>query len=143
MVLPSLLRYSPRHSAQALRRARHVWFHPDFVLLALARYVAGALGHLSPDLQAVLLAVRVCRHRSRLSWLQAAGGRLCSRGTHSHRLLLPAIPGDIAARRASRETQTIAAVDFRSGLGQEIGQARAPASRVSGKASCSETRSPP
>src|SRR6185436_1178230 len=112
MVLPPLLRHSPWHSAQALRRARHVWLHPDLVLLALARYVAGALGHLSSDLQAVLLAVRVGLHRPWLSWLQAAGRRLCFGGTNSHRLLFPALPGDIAARRASRETQAFAAVDF-------------------------------
>src|ERR687898_2404981 len=112
MVLPSLLRHSPCHSAQALRRARHVWLDPDFVRLALARYVAGTVGWLSSNIQAVLLAVRACLHRSWLSWRQAAGRWLCLGGTHPHRLLLPALPGDIAARRAARETQAFAALDF-------------------------------
>ncbi len=54
-----------------------------------------------------------------------AGGRLCDLVAHSDGLLLPALPGDPAADRTSREPEAAAAIDCRRGAGQEEACGRA------------------
>ena len=98
------------------------------VLPALARYVAGALGGLPPDLPPVLLDLRPGLLRPRLSRLAAGGGRLCHRLAHPDRLLLPALPGHHAGPRPDRAAEAAAGQHHRSGA-REIGAWRAGARR--------------
>ena len=105
-----------------LGRGRHVRLDPDPGVRALARYLAGALDQVPPDLQVVLLAVRDLGGGARLSRLQAAGGRLRLLGPRVHGLLLPALPGDHADRRRDREPHAAAAIDRQIGAGQGRGK---------------------
>src|SRR6476659_17587 len=115
MVLPALLRHPARDPEQAVRRCRTDRLDRHPVLRALARYLACALDQLPPDLQMVLLGVRVDLHCARLSRLAAAGRRLSRARTHPHHLLFPVLPRGHAAGRVDREAEGPAGKHHRIG----------------------------
>src|SRR5262249_56100449 len=114
-VLPGVLRDAARDPEQAPRRhgARRLDPHPR--LPAVARYLEGALGALSPALSPVLLGLRDRLRRSRLARLQAPGRQLRADRAHLHGLLLRFFPGDSADPRQDRKNQAAAELDFRIG----------------------------
>src|SRR4029077_5912874 len=97
MVLPAVLRNPARYTEQALRRDGARGRDHYRGLSAVARYVAGALGPLSPALSAVLLGLCAGLHWTGLARFEAGGRRLCHRRPHSDRLLLHPLPDHLAA----------------------------------------------
>src|SRR5262245_54838171 len=125
MVLPAVLRDAAldhlQHRTDRLeagRRPRHVRRHHRAVLRALARYLEGALGCLSPLVQAVLLAVRRQCHRPRLARLASCRRYLRDHVAAWHSLLLRLLPGDHAGSRPRRDAAPLAQLDYGSGSGK-------------------------
>src|SRR5579863_5962507 len=99
MVLPAVLRHPARNPEQAHRCHRAARLNRAAGLLALARYLAGAVGKLSAAVPAVPDRFLPCGGRARLSWLAATRRWLRDRGSHTDRLLFHFLADHPAAAR--------------------------------------------
>src|SRR5579872_1907994 len=136
MVLSAVLRHSASDPEQAPRRGRPARFDRAVGFPALARYIARALGELSPALSAIPHRVLPGGDRARLSRLATAGGRLRHRGAYPHRLLFRVPAHHSAAAWAVRNDQAATGLDLGSGAAQRIAGRRtgAGAGAVRGEA---------
>src|SRR6185312_14018987 len=118
MVLFAVLCHPALDPEQAARRLRAVRIDCHSCLHAVARYLAGPLGALSPALPDLLLAIRDRGGRPWLARLQAAGRHLCDPVAALHVLLFRLLPHRSAAARHFREDQAVAQFDFGIGAGR-------------------------
>src|SRR6476619_5781217 len=109
---PSLFHRGLHPAGEAVGRAGDVLLDPAAVLPAMARQVAGALGLLSPGVQALLLAAgRGCAD-PRLYWRSADQRLARGRRPGRRRLLLSSLPGDPAAGFFLRDAAAAADLDL-------------------------------
>src|ERR1700722_15005786 len=112
MVLSAVLRDLARDPEQAHRRLRARACDRVARLLAMARYVAGALGELPAAVPAVFTSLLHRRDRAWLSRVAGAVRRLCDRGANSDHLLFRLHLGHLADPRLGRNNETAAEFDL-------------------------------
>ena len=112
---PALLHRRLHPAGQAVGRAGDVRLDPAAVLPAVARQVAGALGHLPPAVQAFFWLLVAGRGRARL--LRRGADQLrcaIALGQIAAAYYFLALPGDPAARLGVRDAAAAAELDHRA-----------------------------
>ena len=110
---PALVHLRLHPAGEAVGRAGHVQLDPAAVLPAVARHLAGALGLISPGVQALLLAAGDRRHPARLGRRRCADAAQERDQPDRGGLLFPSLPHRPAADLALRNAAAVAEFHFR------------------------------